>query len=159
MPEAPPVGSETEWAAGAQGVDLAGNQPGQSLRRQAELAKLTAPIHSVLARILFVHSAERAWRISSDGEEKVGRSRPGEARPPGRRLARAATCGFPVDVTGVVVPVNADDTVIKTAPVGVQVMNRRRLTRWIRRQAVLLDTTTVDAIYDAARRSTTWLPA
>lgn len=218
-------GLETTPDGGAPDFDLAGNRPGQSLRRKAELAKRAAPVRSLLARIVFVHSHERAWRLGADGEEKVGRAlekltrldgawrvlhslpvgtrgsdidhlvigcggvfslntknHPGAriwvgastfmvngARQPYLRNSRheaerasrllSAACGFPVDVTGIVVPVNADDVVIKTAPADVHVMNRRQLVRWLRRKPAHLDTATIDAIFDAARRSTTWQPA
>jgi hypothetical protein len=71
------------------------------------------------------------------------------------RLLTAA-CGFPVEVAGVVVPVRADDIVIKTAPVGAHVVSGRRLGRWLRRHVLTLDDASVEAIYEAARRSTTW---
>jgi hypothetical protein len=70
-----------------------------------------------------------------------------------------AACGFPVDVTGVVVPVNAADIVVKQQPVGVHVVNRRRLGRWLRRRDQRLDAATIEAIYDAARRPSTWAAA
>jgi hypothetical protein len=216
---------DAEPAAGAAGFDLAANQPGQAVRRQAELVRQAAPVRSLLARMLLVPSDERAWRIGADGEEKVGRSlakltrrdgawrvlhsipvgdrgsdidhvvigpggvftlntknHPGATiwvgeytflvngfRQPYLRNSRheaarasrllSAACGFPIDVAGVVVPVNAEKIVIKKAPVGAHVMNRRRLARWLRRLPATLDAATVDAIYDAARRSTTWQPA
>jgi hypothetical protein len=77
-----------------------------------------------------------------------------EAERASRRLT--AACGFPVPVTGLVVPVNARDVVIKQAPIGVHIVNRRRLGRWLCRRVQVLDAMTVDAIYDAARRSSTW---
>ena len=77
-----------------------------------------------------------------------------EARRASRLLT--AACGFPVDVTGVVVLVRADNIVIKTAPTDVQVMNRRKLVRWLRGRGPTLERATVEAIYEAARRSTTW---
>lgn len=54
-------------------LDLAENRPGQALRRQAELAKQSAPVRSVLARILSVHTEERGWRTGAEGEVLVGR--------------------------------------------------------------------------------------
>jgi hypothetical protein len=71
------------------------------------------------------------------------------------RLLTAA-CGFPVEVTGVVVPVNAADVTIKAPPADVQVVGRRKLRRWLRRRQEMLDDAKVAAIYDVARRSTTW---
>jgi hypothetical protein len=67
-----------------------------------------------------------------------------------------AACGFPVEVTGVVVPVNASDVVVKQAPVGVHVVNRRRLSRWLRGRAHVLDAGRIAAVHDAARRPSSW---
>jgi hypothetical protein len=63
------------------------------------------------------------------------------------RAARllTAACGFPVAVTGVVVPVNADD-----------IVNRSRLASWLRSQDEVLNDTSVTAIFDAARQPATW---
>jgi hypothetical protein len=40
-------------------------------REQAVTLRRAAPIRTFLARILNVHTEERAWRIGADGEEKV----------------------------------------------------------------------------------------
>lgn len=211
--------TETPWR------DLAENRPGQEARRQAEVARSAAPVRSVLARILLVHTDERAWRIGADGEELVARNlgrlakrvpewrvlhaipvgargsdidhlaigpggvfslnakhHPGakiwvggntlmvngvrqpyirNSRHEAQRASRllTAACGFSVEVTGVVVPVRAVNIVIKGAPADVHVMNRRGLVRWLHRREPILDRTTVEAIYEAARRSTTWRQA
>jgi type III secretion system FlhB-like substrate exporter len=58
-----------------------------------------------------------------------------------------------------VVPVRAENIVMKAAPADVHVMNRRRLVRWLRRRVPTLDRASVEAIYEAARRSTTWQQA
>ncbi len=52
-------------------LDLATNQPGAEAREQAQAARDAAPVKTVLARVLGVHTDERAWRIGADGEEKV----------------------------------------------------------------------------------------
>jgi hypothetical protein len=52
-------------------LDLATNEPGAEARAQALSAREAAPMKSVLARVLGVHTDERAWRIGADGEEKV----------------------------------------------------------------------------------------
>lgn len=77
-----------------------------------------------------------------------------EAERASRLLTQA--CGFPVAVTGIVVPVGADDLVIKSPPRDVHVVNRMALANWLRRRPEVLDTAAIDAIYQAARRSTTW---
>jgi hypothetical protein len=69
-----------------------------------------------------------------------------------------AACEFPVFVTGLVVPVGADAITIKTPPADVHVVNRMRLTHWLRAQPTVLPDAQIEAIFDAARRSTTWQP-
>jgi hypothetical protein len=53
--------------------DLAVNVPGEMARRQAMAAREAAPVKTALARVLGVHSDERAWRVGADGEEEVAR--------------------------------------------------------------------------------------
>jgi hypothetical protein len=204
--------------------DLALNAPGQASRAQASTAKQAAPVRTMLARILRVHTDERAWRLGADGEEKVAASltklirkdprwrvlhaipvgesgadidhlvvgpggvlslnakhHPGakvwvaddvilvngqrqpyvrNSRHEAARASRllSAACSFPVQVTGVVVPVNASDITIRSAPQGVHVVGRRRLARWLRRRDDVLDEQTVAAIFEVARRPATWRP-
>ena len=52
-------------------LDLATNRAGAEAREQAQAARDAAPVKTVLARVLGVHTDERAWRIGADGEEKV----------------------------------------------------------------------------------------
>ena len=77
------------------------------------------------------------------------------------RAARllTAACGWPVEVRGVVVPVNAAEITVKTAPQDVTVVPRMQLHRWLRKQPVVLSDDQVEQVYAAARRSTTWQPA
>ena len=66
-------------------------------------------------------------------------------------------CGFPVVATGVVVPVGADDVVIKTQPTEAHVVYRRALAGWLRERPADLTDATIEAVIAAARRSTTWV--
>jgi hypothetical protein len=202
--------------------DLAANQAGAEAREQAQAARDAAPVRTVLARVLGVHTDERAWRIGADGEEKVAAQLAKAAKkdprwrfvhsiPVGERgsdidhlvvgpggvftvnakhhprakiwvggntfmvngsrqpyirnsrheAARAAklltaACGFPVHVEGLVVTVNAADVVIKQQPDGVHVTWRNNLAKWLIRHGDIYTSGTIDAIFDAARRSTTW---
>jgi hypothetical protein len=75
--------------------------------------------------------------------------------------ARAAellstACGFPVHVEGLFVTVNADDVVVKSQPDGASVVSRMQVAKWLLRHGDILNDTTIEAIHDAARRSTTW---
>jgi hypothetical protein len=68
----------------------------------------------------------------------------------------SAACGFPVAVSGIVVPVNAADITIKKSPSDVWILGRRRLRRWLRQQPQILGESACSAIFEQARRSTTW---
>ena len=65
-------------------------------------------------------------------------------------------CGFPVFVEGLIVTVNAADVVVKSQPDGVTVVPRMQVTKWLLRHGEVLGSEAIDAIYDLARRSTTW---
>ncbi|KQT90974.1 hypothetical protein ASG49_13715 [Marmoricola sp. Leaf446] len=188
----------------------------------AVAAHQAAPVKSVLARVLGVHTEERGWRIGADGEEKVAaklakvaardprwrflHSIPVGTRGsdidhlavgpggvftintkhhPGAKIwvggntflvdghkqpcvrnarfeaSRAAELlsecvGFAVPVGGLLVTVNAGDFVVKAQPTGVHVVLRMQVAKWLLRLGPTLDEEQVDAIYDVARRSTTW---
>lgn len=77
-----------------------------------------------------------------------------EAKRAAKLLTRAT--GIPVHVTGVIVPVNANDITIKQAPDDVVIVNRMALAKWLTKQPLRLTTDQIDAIYEHARRSTTW---
>ncbi|MBX9245827.1 NERD domain-containing protein [Actinotalea ferrariae] len=210
---------EPEWE------DLAGRRAGQAAREQALALKEAAPVRTFLARVLRVHTDERAWRIGADGEEKVAaqvakltakdprwrvlhavpvgengsdidhvvigppgvftlnaKHHPGakiwvagntfmvngqkqpylrNSRHEAQRAAKllTAAAGIPLHAVGVVVPVGAQDVTIKTEPEGVHVVYRKALVKWLQRQPEQLDEATVERIYVAARRSTTWQTA
>jgi len=218
-PDKPAPAAEPEWQ------DLASHRAGELAREQARALKAAAPVRTLLARALRVHTDERAWRIGADGEEKVAarlarltkrdprwrtlhaievgekgsdidhlvigpggvytlnaKHHPGaniwvggdavlingqrqpyvrNSRHEASRASRLLTAasGFPVFAAGAVVLVGARQVTIKQPPLDVLVVGRRELTRWLRRQAETLNSTTIDAIFDAARRSTTWHPA
>jgi hypothetical protein len=216
--------ADAEPLVAAAWEDLAQRRAGAMAREQALALKEAAPVRTFVARMLAVHTEERAWRIGADGEERVAAQLAKLARKdprwqslhaipvgedgsdidhlvvgpggvfslnakhhPGGRVwvggntlmingqrqpyirnsrheaARATrlltdACGFPVFVTGLVVPVGANDITIKTAPADVHVVNRMRLVRWLRERPVVLPDTQTEAIFDTARRSTTWQP-
>ena len=58
---------EPEWR------DLAANRPGQEARKAALERRQAAPVKTFVARLLQVHSTERAWRVGAEGEEEVAR--------------------------------------------------------------------------------------
>lgn len=51
--------------------DLAGRRAGAAPRAEAVRLRKEKPIRTAMARVLRVHTDERAWRIGADGEEKV----------------------------------------------------------------------------------------
>ena len=69
-----------------------------------------------------------------------------------------AASGVTVEAKGVVVPVGVRSMSIRSAPEGAGAVHRRRLVSWLRRQPGVVDQTSVDRLFDAARRSTTWQP-
>jgi hypothetical protein len=222
--ETVPTADETPatQAATRPWIDLATNQPGAEAREQALAAKDAAPVRTLFARALGVHTDERAWRIGAAGEEKVAarlakvarkdprwrfihaipvgsrgadidhliigpggvftanaKHHPGakiwvggntfmvngtkqhyirNARHEAERASEilSAACGFPVHVEGVIVTVNAEDVVVKNQPAGVTVVPRMQVARWLLRHGGVLDEPTIEAIFDVARRSTTW---
>ncbi len=203
-------------------LDLALNTPGAEVRQQAQAARESAPVRTLLARALGVHTDERAWRIGAEGEERVaaelakvvrkdprwrvlhaipvgtrgsdidhlvigpggiftlnakhhprasvwvagdtvqvnGSRRPyvRNARHEAERAAGllAAACGFAVHVEGAVAIVNADRFEVRKPPKGVQVLRHRDLARWVRRHGDIYSMELVQAVWEAARRSTTW---
>lgn len=209
----------------APGGDLTANRPGDMPRAQAVARRRAAPVQTFLARMLGLHTEERAWRIGADGEEKVAarlarlvahdprwrvlhsvpvgagesdidhvlvgpagvftlnaKHHPGariwvyhdavringtrvpyvrNARFEAARAAKLLTAAYgrPVEVTGVIVPVNANDITIKAAPTDVVIVNRRRVDGWLASLPAQLDDATVDAIFEAARRPETWRTA
>jgi hypothetical protein len=54
-------------------TDLAEHRPGQMARQQALAKRQKSPVKTLLARVLGVHTDERAWRIGADGEEAVAK--------------------------------------------------------------------------------------
>jgi len=78
-PDSPVVCEAPEWE------DLASRRAGAMAREQAIALKQAAPVRTLLARVLKVHTDERAWRIGADGEEKVA-ARLEKARQEGSAL-------------------------------------------------------------------------
>lgn len=62
---------QTAQAAESGWEDLSARRAGAMAREQAIALKQAAPVRTLLARALGVHTDERAWRIGADGEEKV----------------------------------------------------------------------------------------
>lgn len=66
--------------------------------------------------------------------------------------------GRPVSATGVIVPVGADSLTVKRQPAEVWVVPRMQIHRWLAARPPVLDVAEIDAIFEVARRSTTWQP-
>ena len=71
-PSGPPLPTTPaiDWAVTTAG-DAATYKPGAGLRAKAEEERAAAPVRSFMARVLNVHTQERAWRVGADGEELV----------------------------------------------------------------------------------------
>lgn len=65
-------------------------------------------------------------------------------------------CGWAVHVEGLIVLVNAIEWEIKTPPRDVHVVPRRQVARWLLQHGDVLDEARQAAVFEAARRSTTW---
>jgi hypothetical protein len=72
-PAAPvePVADPEPFAVRIDWRDLGVNEAGRAVHEQATAAREAAPVRTTLARILGVHTDERAWRIGATGERKV----------------------------------------------------------------------------------------
>jgi hypothetical protein len=218
-PAAPDVPEQPDDGAGW--VDLATNRPGQDLAAQAAELRREAPIRTTIARVLGVHTDERAMRIGAKGERLVAARLEGlgdgwhvlhaihvrrdretdvdhvvigpagvyclntkhspdktivvrgdtfrvngyrqhyvkASRAEGRKATRLLSdaCGQPIDVHPLIVVVGAYLDV-RQQPTDVTVVRRKDVGTWLRKQPVTLSAGEVEAIYDTARRSTTWLP-
>ena len=60
------------WAITLPG-DTATYRPGAGARARAREERAAAPVRTTLARLLDVHTGERAWRRGAEGEEEVAR--------------------------------------------------------------------------------------
>jgi hypothetical protein len=168
--------AERAWRLGAEGEELVGSQLAKLTDKDPRWRVLHAiPVghqgsdidHLVIGPpgVFTINSkhhpgariwiAGNAFRVNGAHHPYIRNSRY-EAVRAGRLLTNA--CGFPMTVTGVVVLVRADEVVIQREPDGVKVVNRRRLRRWLRSQEGCLDESTVNRIYEAARRPVTWRP-
>jgi hypothetical protein len=67
-----------------------------------------------------------------------------------------AACGFPVTVSPVVVFVDLRSFEVARQPTDVYVTTRKRLIPWLEWLPETMDAATADAVYAAARRSSTW---
>jgi hypothetical protein len=68
---APEQTANTEQALAPSAPTLLNNRPGAAARARAQEERDAAPVRTVVARLLRVHTDERAWRVGADGEEKV----------------------------------------------------------------------------------------
>ena len=66
-----------------------------------------------------------------------------------------AACGFDVQVDPIIVVIAAGLT-IKAQPADVHVVARTRIGKWLERRPASLSPAAVEAIYEMARRDTTW---
>jgi hypothetical protein len=106
------------------------------------------------------HPGAKVW-VGGDAFMVNGHRQPyiRNSRHEANRAARllSASCGFPVEVADVVVPVRADDVTVKKAPDDVFVVPRAQVARWLRKRPEVLRADDIEAIFASARRSTTWL--
>lgn len=95
-----------------------------------------------------------SFRVDGYRQHYVKASR-SEARKASRLLT--AACGRPVHVRPLIVIVGAYLDV-RQQPADVVVVRRKDVAKWLRKRPAVLSAVDVEAIYEQARRSTTWLP-
>ena len=96
------------------------------------------------------------FMVNGSRTQYVRKSR-SEATRAARLLSAASRLSLPV--TGVIVPVGAGSLTIKSQPDGVHVVNRMALIDWLRGVGAVLPEQAISAVFEVARRSTTWRPA
>lgn len=96
--------------------------------------------------------AEKAFMVSGQKTNYLRNSRHEAARA--SKLLTTA-CGFDVHVEPIIVVIAAELT-IKAQPTDVHVVARKRIGKWLERRPAMLSRVTVGAIYEIARRDTTW---
>ena len=211
-PSAEAVSEQPTWQ------DLSQNRAGQAVRERAVELRAEAPVKTFVARVLGVHTDERAYRVGADGEEEVAwrmrklgdgwhvihsvpvgekgsdidhvvigpagvftlntknhsrkkvwiaekafmvsgqktnylRNSRHEASRASKLLT--AACGYDVPVEPIIVVIAAELT-IKAQPTDVHVIARKRIGKWLQRRPSTLGPSSVEAIYNMARRDTTW---
>lgn len=98
--------------------------------------------------------AEKAFMVSGQKTNYLRNSRHEAARA--SKLLTTA-CGFDVQVDPIIVVIAAELT-IKAQPADVHVVARKRIGKWLERRPATLSPVAVEAIYEMARRDTTWRP-
>jgi hypothetical protein len=66
------VDREAQWARVELGETLVGRRAGASAAEKARELRAAAPVRTLLARLLRVHTDERAWRMGANGERVTG---------------------------------------------------------------------------------------
>jgi hypothetical protein len=96
------------------------------------------------------HPGAKIW-VAGDTFMVNGQRQPyiRNSRHEAKRAARllSTSCGFPVDVAGVVVPVRAAGVAVKKAPNDVFVVPRAQVARWLRRRPEVLRADAAEAIF------------
>lgn len=106
------------------------------------------------------HRASNIW-VGGDTFMVNGKRQPyiRNSRHEAQRASRLLTkaCGYPVPAKGVIAVIDPRDITIKGEANDVAATTRVQLSRWLARQPQTLDAAQVDAIFTAARRSSTWI--
>ena len=97
--------------------------------------------------------AERAVRLNRQRTDYLRNSRHEGARA--SRLLSAAH-GSSIEVQPVIVFVDLHEFEVKRQPPDVYVTTRKRLIKWLEALPIVLDSATIESVFDTARLSTTW---
>jgi hypothetical protein len=97
--------------------------------------------------------AERAVRVNRQRNDYLRNS-----RHEGIRASRllSAALGSPIEIRPVIVFVSLSEFDVKQQPPDVHVTTRKRLINWLETLPIVLDSARIEAVYDAARLSSTW---
>jgi hypothetical protein len=119
------------------------NKAGRGAREKALDERTKAPVRTVLARVMNIHTDERAWRRGADGEERVAQSL--------SRLPKSWYVFHDLNIGSR--GANLDHLVI--GPGGVFVLNTKNLTGnlWVAQRAILHNGQRTDFLRAAKREA------
>ncbi len=165
------IGADGEEAVGAQLEKLAHKDPRWRVLHAIPVGDRGSDIdHLVIgpAGVFTIntkhHPGAKIW-VGKDQLRVNGHVQPyiRNSRFEAQRAARflSAACGFEVRCDGLLVLFAVEEITVKTEPgekdgSAIHVKYRRQAIRWLKKQPVVLPDEQIDAIYDQARRSSTW---
>ena len=164
---------ERNWRVGAKGEEMVANElqklgPHWRVLHAVEVGNRGSDIDHIVigpAGVFTVNTkrhpgskawvAERAVRVNHQRTDYLRNSRHEGARA--SRLLSAAH-GSPIEAQPVIVFVDLNEFDVKQQPSDVHVTTRKRLVKWLEVLPIVLDSATIESVFNTARLSTTWSP-